>query len=281
MNSFAAAAVKNSPAYQIFRTYRSKQSTEGLLGPDPETCEISEAFASTSAAKYLFCSFQASNSNTKFSDTSFPCPHNITNLAIDEAQSMSIGGHATPIAMIVNIGPGIPTNKDVRALAGQLASVARAFSFGTDAARRGRPFYQAVASDKTAFTPAKSSGDVAAPPDLVQIGTQRSSLDEKARRGSWFRRPSAAETVKGFREDIKERLKREYPPGDDRPLYFGLGPDKAPRRTAVNDVFEAETTYKETLKYLHGVKPKLDDIGDLYKAEKSRPLRHGVVEATG
>ena len=262
----------------MFRTYRSKQFTEGLLGPDPETCEISDAFASTSAAKYLFSSFQASDSNVKFSDTGFPYPHNITNLAIDEAQSMSIRGKATPIALIVNIGPGVPTSTDVRALAGQLATLARAFSFGTDAARRGRPFYQAVEPEKTASTAEKCSQEAPSPPELVQIGTSRSSFDGHARRGSWFRRQSAAETVKGLREAINERLRHDYPPGVDRPLYFGLGPEKAPKRTAVNDVFEAETTYKETLKYLDGVKPKLDDIGERCKVEKSEQLRLRIVE---
>jgi hypothetical protein len=255
-----------------------------LLGPDPESCEISEAFASTSAAKYLFSSFKTSNSNVKFSDTGFPYPHNITNLAIDEAQS--ICGKATPIALVVNIGPGVPTSKDVRALAGQLVALARVFSFGTDAAIRGKALYQAVELNKTMPTPKESTEKVLTPPELVLIGTGQSSFDGHMQRGSWFRRPSAVETVKGLREAISERLNREYPlgegaPGDDRPLYFGLGPEKAPKRTAVNDVLEAETTYKETLKYLEKVRPRLDDISLRYKAESWEQLTPGAIEING
>ena len=255
-----------------------------MHGPDPEFCEISEAFASTSAAKYLFSSFKASNSSVKFSDSDFSFPHNITNLAIDEAQC--IRGKATPIALVVNIGPGVPTRNDVRALAGQLATLARAFSFGTEAALRSKALYQTVESDKRASAPQKTAQDALTPPELVLISTGHANIDGYARRGSWFRRPSAVETVKGLREAIHERLNREYPPdegasGDDRPLYFGLGPDKAPKRTAVNDVFEAETTYKETLKYLNGVKPKLDDIGERYKAESWNNLTTGVMEVRG
>jgi len=282
--SFAAAAVKDSPDYQIFRTYKTHRCTDGLLGPDPESCEISEAFASTSAAKYLFSSFKASNCNVQFSDTSFPYPHNITNLAIDEAQS--IRGKSTPIALVINIGPGVPTSKDVRALAGQLAALARAFSFGTDAALRGKALYQATEAGKASSTAAKKAAQKAsAAPDLVQIGTSRSSFNTHARPGSWFRRPSAVETVRGLREAINERLQREYPPGEgtpgsDRPVYFGLGPEKAPTKTAVNDVFEAEITYKETLKWLDGEKPKLDEIGLHYQAEHWKQGNLGVVEVT-
>lgn len=241
-----------------------------MLGPDPASCEIAEAFASTSAAKYLFSSFQASNSNVKFSDTSFPYPHNITNLAIDEAQS--IRGKSTPIALVVNIGPGLPTSKDVRVLAGQLAALARAFSFGTDAALRGKALYQAAELGKTASAADRSSPKALVRPSLVQIGTSHASFNGHARPGSWFHRPSAVETVKGLREAIQERLMQDYPPGDgavghETPLYFGLGPEKAPRRTAVNDVFEAEITYNETLKWLDREKPKLDEIGLRCKAE--------------
>lgn len=255
-----------------------------MLGPDPESCEISDAFASTSAAKYLFSSFKASNSNVKFSDTSFPYPHNITNLAIDEAQS--IRGKETPIALVINIGPGVPTSKDVRALAGQLAALARAFSFGTDAALRGKALYQAVELNKTSSVARKSAEKALTPRELILTGAGGSSFDGRVQSGSWLRRPSAVETVKGLREAIHERLKRDYPPGkgassNDRPLYFGLGPEKAPKRTAVNDVAEAETTYKETLKYLDKVKPRLDDIGLRYKAESWKQLTPTTVEVEG
>jgi hypothetical protein len=254
-----------------------------LLGPDPKFCEISEAFASTSAAKYLFSSFKASNCNVKFSDSRFPYPHNITNIAIDEAQS--ILGKATPIALVVNIGPGLPTSKDVRALAGQLATIARAFSFGTDAALRGKALYQALEPNNVSSTSEKPAPNALRLPELVLIGTSRSSSDGHVLRGSWFRRPSAVETVKRLRQGIQERLNREYPPGEDtrgdeRPIYFGLGPDKAPKRTAVNDVFEAETTYKETLKYLEGRAPQiqLDEITLRYKAESWKQSEPSVVE---
>jgi hypothetical protein len=265
-----AAAVKDSIAYHIFRTYKTERCAEGLRGPDPEVCEIAEAFASTSAAKYLFSSFKASNSSVQFSDSAFPYPHNITNLAIDEAQC--IRGKATPIALVVNIGPGVPTRKDVRALSGQLAALARAFSFGTDAALRGKALYQTVESDKRASVVQQPAQNTPTPPEPVLIRTNHMEINSHARQGSSCRRPSAVEAVKRLREAIQERLNREYPPGEgtlgnDRPAYFALGPDIAPKRTAVNDVFEAETTYNETLKYLDTARPKLDDIGVRCKVE--------------
>jgi hypothetical protein len=179
----------------------------------------------------------------------------------------------------------VPTSKDVRALAGQLGALARVFSFGTDAALRGKALYQATDAGKPASTAATPAPKASAAPDLVQIGTSRSSFDGHARPASWFRRPSAVETVKGLREAIHERLKKEYPPGEgtpgnNAPLYFGLGPEKAPKKTAVNDVFEAEITYKETLKWLNSKKPKLDEISLHYQAENWNPAKAGVVEAT-
>jgi hypothetical protein len=145
--------------------------------------------------------------------------------------------------------------------------------------------YQATDAAKAASTTEKLVQRALAAPDLVQIGTSRPSFDGHARPGSWFRRPSAVETVKGLRETINERLNRDYPPGDGtpgsgRPLYFGLGPEKAPKRTAVNDVYEAEITYKETLKWLDREKPKLDVISLHCQVEDWKQAKPGLVDVT-
>jgi len=261
-HSFAAAAVKDSPEYRIFRIYKTKRDKANLSGPDPEACEISQAFASTSAAKYLFSSFKAFND--KLSDSGFPHPHNITNLAIDEARS--IRGQATSISLVVNICPGIPTNKDVRALAGPVDSIARIFSFGTEAAPRGKALYQTADSDKSEKLMEKSGQNVHSAAELTPTHSGRSSFDGDGIHATWFRRPNALATHKKYKQANEVRLRKEYPTapgktGHDKHLYFGLGPDEAPRSTAVNDVFAAKTTYEETTKYLKGIKPMLDSIG--------------------
>ena len=64
---------------------------------------------------------------------------------------------------------------------------------------------------------------------------------------------------------IKARLAKEYSPatdpvGNERFLYFRLGPSEAPKTTAVNDVFAADIVYKATELYLRTVRPELDDV---------------------
>src|SRR5947209_1926486 len=258
---FAAAAEKRKTGqktqYQIFRTYRTEQDGEARLGPDPAKCTIAEAFASTSAAKYIFDSFSVSN--VKFSDNGFPDPHNITDLAIDEAQS--ICGRDWPMSVIVNIGPGIPTRGDVRKLGG----LAKVFSFGTPDSSRGKPLFETMAHRRTEQSESNEGSRA------LQTGINLNTLSSAATTGKRHAKDGAKQMSQALMREleiesaIKARLAKEYSPatdpvGNERFLYFRLGPSEAPKTTAVNDVFAADIVYKATELYLEKVRPELDDV---------------------
>src|SRR5271156_2884067 len=98
--------------YQIFRTYEPKSVIAAKprhAGPAPTNCRMSWACAATGAAKSLLQPYQIGAAT--FFDSRFPKPHNITDLAIDEAYDLY--GDKYPISMILNVGPGIPSAHDV------------------------------------------------------------------------------------------------------------------------------------------------------------------------
>lgn len=258
--AFAAAAEKGSvdekKKYWIFRTYKTTKANGGLPGPDPSTCKISQAFASTCATKYLFEPYELAG--TKFSDSGFPYPHNITALAVDEIRS-HLGLHV-PISVVINIGPGVPTKTDVNKLAG----IARIFSFGSPAEHHGYPIHEAKAiarrHTENAEMRKKELGASLTPPS----GLATAELHKK----KW--RPLTQPLKAALREEqieneIRDQLQRQYPStagtaAEDKFLYFRIGPNIAPKKTAVNDVTAAKTTYKETKRYLDRVKPRLDNL---------------------
>lgn len=227
-------------------------------GPNPVTCTIADAFASTSAAKYILDSFSVSN--VKFSDNGFPDPHNITDLAIDEAQS--ICGRDYPMSVVVNIGPGIPTRGDVRRLGG----LAKVFSFGTPDSSRGMPLFETMAHRRT-------ETECGQGPHVPQTGINLNTLSNPNTTG--IRHSKMGNNMKPMSKavlreleiesEIKARLAKEYPPptellGRERSLYFRLGPSEAPKTTAVNDIFAADIVYKATEQYLKQVRLDLDQV---------------------
>jgi hypothetical protein len=272
--SFAAAAEKRRTGqktqYQIFRTYRTAQDAEARPGPDPAGCTIADAFASTSAAKYIFESFSVSN--VKFSDNGFPDPHNITDLAIDEAQS--ICGKHYPMSVVVNVGPGIPTQGDVWKLGG----LAKVFSFGTPDSGRGMPLFETTAHRRTEPERDQEFRNLQTgvhPSKLLSPDTR--AMSPKNRKPL---KPMSQALIRELEIEsaIKARLAKEYPPatdlvGNERFLYFRLGPSEAPKTTAVNDVFAADIVYKATEEYLKKVRPQLDDvIASRCRSELSGPV---------
>ena len=257
---FAAAAEKRKTGkktqYQIFRTYRTEQDAEARPGPDPAKCTIAEAFASTSAAKYIFDSFSVSN--VKFSDNGFPDPHNITDLAIDEAQS--ICGRDWPMSVVVNIGPGIPTRGDVRKLGG----LAKVFSFGTPDSSRGKPLFETMAHCRTESN--EGSRALQTRINLNTLSSADTPGKPHTKSGNCTRPMSQAlRRELEIESAIKARLAKEYSPatdlvGNERFLYFRLGPSEAPKTTAVNDVFAADIVYKATELYLKKIRPEPYDV---------------------
>jgi hypothetical protein len=234
------------------------ENVKARPGPNPATCTIADAFASTSAAKYILDSFSVSN--VKFSDNGFPDPHNITDLAIDEAQS--ICGRDYPMSVVVNIGPGIPTRGDVRKLGG----LAKVFSFGTPDSSRGMPLFETMAHRRTEPKCDQASRVLQRGINLSTVSTPDTTGIRHSKIGNNVKPKSQAVLRElEIESEIKARLEREYPPpaelvGRERSLYFRLGPSEAPKTTAVNDVFAADIVYKATEQYLEEVRPELDDI---------------------
>ena len=120
---FVAALASDGKGYNLFRSYeipKSAKLPEKLLeGPEnPDSFTISRAFAVTGAARYFIEPWKeqmASSDLSKSSDTKFPEPHNITELALDEM--WGIYGTDVPLSVVVNIGPGPPNDVDVKQIA--------------------------------------------------------------------------------------------------------------------------------------------------------------------
>ena len=114
--------------YNLFRTYACPPNNTKLCkGPnDPSTYLMAHAFAVTDAAKYFSTPWMEqldNNGETKFLDTKFLNPRNITELALDEIWGLF--GTDVPISIVVNIGPGLPNSSDFE-------TISRRFSWGLD-----------------------------------------------------------------------------------------------------------------------------------------------------
>ena len=126
---FVAALASEGKGYNLFRSYEIPESAKLpkklLEGPEnPGSFTISRAFAVTGAARYFTDPWKeqmASSGMRKFSDTKCPEPHNITELALDEM--WGIYGTDVPLSVVVNVGPGLPNDVNVK-------QIARRFSWG-------------------------------------------------------------------------------------------------------------------------------------------------------
>jgi hypothetical protein len=113
---FVAALRSDAKGYHLFRTYAVPASAKLLEGPEyPARFKISRAFAVTGAAKYFSPAWTekiARSGNVQFCDSESPKPHNITQLALNEMWALY--GTEVPLSVIVNIGPGLPCNFDIK-----------------------------------------------------------------------------------------------------------------------------------------------------------------------
>ena len=122
---FVAAPTADAKGYKLFRSYEipksAKLPAELLEGPqDPSSFKISRAFGATFAARYFTGPWEeqmASSGKVILNDTQFPKPHNITQLALEEM--WAIYGTDVPLSVVVNVGPGLPHDSDVKRLAGK------------------------------------------------------------------------------------------------------------------------------------------------------------------
>ncbi|KAK5555249.1 hypothetical protein LTR46_006879 [Exophiala xenobiotica] len=191
--------VNDQSKYELFRSYHAPaDKTKGTLpGPEPEKCRISQAFAAIGAAKFFLKPYKVGKS--VFFDETFPQSHPITSIALDEV--LGLYGSDVEISVLLNIGPGIPSEGDCRELdlmsTGPMARLTRKFSW-----------------------PRRRENQE----ELEQSTSSLSSTSESALRVDRQRRM-----------DIKARLKELY--GESGPeKYHHLGPDYSLEKASLNDV---------------------------------------------
>ncbi|KEF62567.1 uncharacterized protein A1O9_00540 [Exophiala aquamarina CBS 119918] len=202
--------------FQLFRSYTLHGSGQAGLraGPAHERWKLPEVFAATGAAKFFLDPYKVGN--TVFFDDTFPQSHPITLIGLDEA--FAIYGKDVPISVLLNIGPGIPSERDRLELeemsTSSMTRLARKFSWppkGRHLSRIGRLLSNT------------SDGQGTTPPARDEESTHsRSSLTVLKLEGQ-------------RRDDIKQRLKELYgESGPDR--YHHLGPEYSDDKASLNDV---------------------------------------------
>lgn len=233
-HAFAVGAIqfpkKDGPKYDIFRTYRSTKTSGPFYhpGPDPATCKVSSVCAATGATKYFLQPYTIGS--TTYSDNGFPNPHNITELAMDEAYH--IYGKRPPLSVIVNIGPGIPSETDVV----KLQKLSRRFSW---------PYW--LPGINKAILPTKSTRGSSAT-STPRSSCSPKSVDSPDRTDTSSSSSSEAEEVERQMEaNIKGRLENDY---HDVKIFTRLAPPTAPDKLALNDVQVISACSKEIDKFL-------------------------------
>lgn len=278
---FVAALRSDAKEYNLFRTYAipasAKLPKKLREGPaNPEEFKISRAFGVTGAAKYFTPHWKeqmAKSGKITFSDTKFPKPHNITELALDEM--WGIYGTEVPLSVIVNIGPGIPNTFDVR-------QIARRFSWGlkvphnTSAPlKRSRsPPAEDERQPKKRNTDKKAQEDHVGPSVRFHDSTDRDEgISKQGSRKSSVPRIDTFGSIKDrnmdvklrrdetkIESDVKAKLEHIYKGGSA--LYYRLALDQAPRGTTQNDSSASGAALDATLEYLESTSVGLmiDDI---------------------
>ena len=284
---FVAALKSDAKGYKLFRTYKIPKSAKLpkklLEGPEnPDSFKISRAFGVTGAARYFTPPWKermASSGKTRFSDTKFPKPHNITELALDEM--WGIYGTDVPLSVVVNIGPGLPNDVDVQ-------QIARRFSWGSkinvgptavsevrvnlaaikekDQSKRKSfsvPQSKDVEPDAKGllvnFHGATIRGDSISDP--VADGERRHLMSRTNTFGSIKDRGIDSKLRRledDIESDIKKKLKNIYPSGPL--LYYRLAPTKAPQGAPQNDSSASGVVFDATISYLN--KPHVETTID-------------------
>lgn len=181
-----------------------------------------EVFAATGAAKFFLKPFQIDK--TTFFDDTFPHAHPISSIALDEATALY--GSQLEISVLLNVGPGIPSDNDCQELdlmcQGTMSRLSRKFSWPSGRRLSFR--------SKDPYT-SSSSGQ-----DSAEKGSRLTSASETALRLESQRR-----------EDIRARLEQMYGPSGAA-KYHHLGPEYSADRASLNDVYAiglAQSDFKE------------------------------------
>lgn len=263
---FVAALASDAKGYNLFRSYeipKSAKSPKKLLeGPEnPSNFKISRAFGVTGATRYFTSPWKeqmASSGKIIFSDTKFPEPHNITGLALDEM--WGIYGTDVPLSVVVNIGPGLPNDVDVRQIARRFSRAVKPIStHETTSTERVRLPALIVSQSnnmeqdikRLSIRPHGDSAEHNATVEPVAEGERASSVPATITFGSVMARGIDAKLRKledDIESDIKEKLNNVHP--GKAGIYYRLAPAIAPQGTSQNDSSASGVVSDATLNYL-------------------------------
>lgn len=265
---FVAALRVDNKDYNLFRAYltsSAKMPAKLREGPkNPKVFKITRAFGVTGSSKYFSAPWKehmSESGRTRFRDK-FPKPHNITELALDEM--WAIYGTDVPIRVIVNIGPGLPSQSDVH-------QIARRFSWGLKApldplaySKRPRSPLQDQANKKTrlennrdASEPRRSKNltvqfQETSPREPLPMSTEKTSLVRRTDTFGSIKERGVKQKLKRLEteieRDIKRKLNHVYEDGSS--LYYRLAPNQAVEGTTQNDSSAPDATLDATLDYL-------------------------------
>lgn len=182
-------------------------------------------------------------------------------------------GNGVPISVVVNIGPGVPNQKEVK-------QIARRFSWGLNLASRQQvskrnrsPATETPAQSKRRVVPDPTDSNVAStgeddsrPQSRVQFFQDSQSHGPSLDLAEHDpRHPIPRMTTFGsvahrdineklkrlenhIEKDIRAKLKNIYP--HDTPPYYRLAPETSPIGTARNDASAPGLTHDATIRYL-------------------------------
>jgi len=284
---FVAALRSDAQEYNLFRTYKIPKSGKLREGPEePSNFKIFSAFEETGSAKHFSPPWkeQMSKSGKKiFNDSKYLCPHNITELALDEVWGLY--GKEVALSVVVNIGPSLPNKCDVH-------QIARRFSWGlttpstpTSSKTSRSPLQEAgsslnklpaqVTTNDDPFTSSEGPSfhfqeniaeDPAITPERKQAMARSNTFGSDKNRAvkEKLRRPESV-----IERDIKKSEK--FCLGSST-LYCRLAISQAPRGTAQNDSAGLDVTLDAADEYLSKpeVRNSIDEIGRrISNSEKS------------
>ena len=248
---FVAAPAANAKGYKLFRSYEIPKSArlpaKLLEGPqDPSSFEISRAFGATFAAKHFTVPWEeqmASSGKLRLNDTQFPKPHNITQLALEEM--WGIYGTDVPLSVVVNIGPGLPHDSDIKPIARKLPL---GFKFGS------------ALQAATRKTSKSSTSPTSRLDNVEQDMEQSSDRFHKDEAGD----SSTLERLRRLEYEMECNISTQLSlvrPRNAAP-YFRLAPVKAPPGSYLNDSSVPKEVQDGTLTYLDNasVDWKVDQI---------------------
>ena len=273
--------------YSLFRSYPSPENPDLLQGPkDPEHVETASAFCATGAAKHFFAPWKQdmeANGRVSFIDRWLPRPHNITALALDEMWGLF--GKDTPIDVVVNIGPGMPHQHDIHALAKRFSwrPGSRVSSWSSNTSKSSSGTTSSGASSRTRCRdlfrigrrgaaagpagPAKTGDGTPASgsaPDRPASATRQTVPFLDRLEETWEDKLQQAEDM--IENDVRKKLATAY--GDDQERYFRLAPKKSPPGTPMNDSDQSDEVADGIQDYI-----SLPDVSSMMGEASERAAR--------